>query len=169
MTNDVPKIKRKDIKYVCKCIFDILIILLLSPIIILLSAAIFLMILVEQIFTGDYGPLLISEPRISRGRPFQLIKLNMFKESYRKRYREEDAFFQKYGSHGMLQRNPDALRFVGPFMKKFYVDELGQITNILKGEMSVVGPRPQPPMDISDSVPPRTILNTGIFCFKANK
>lgn len=169
MTDDVPDIKQKRAKYVCKRVFDLLIVLFLSPFAILFATGIFLMILVEQVLTGDYGPLLISEPRMSRGRRFQLIKLNMFKESYRKRYIEEDAFFKKYGSHGMLQRNPDAFRFVGPFMNKFYVDELGQIINILKGEMSVVGPRPQPLIEASNSHPPRKFLNTGIFCFKVNK
>jgi hypothetical protein len=74
----------------------------------------------------------------------------------------------KYSSYGALQRDPDALRFVGPFMKKFYLDELGQIMNILKGEMSVVGPRPLPPTDDSNALAPRKLLNTGVFCFKAN-
>jgi len=54
-------------------------------------------------------------------------------------------------------------------MKKFYLDELGQIYNILAGEMSVVGPRPLPVVSESNSFPPRRMLKTGIFCFPANQ
>ena len=169
MTNSVISIKQKRIKGAFKRTFDIVVILLISPIAILVTTLIFLMILIEQILTGDFGPVLIAEPRISRGRPFNLLKLNMFKEGPRQQYRKEDGYFEKYGSHSMLQKNSESLRFVGSFMKKFYMDELGQVINILRGEMSVVGPRPQPPIETSNDLPPRKFLKTGIFCFKANK
>lgn len=73
------------------------------------------------------GPLLYREERWTAGRPFQILK---FRTAY--------VGSQAPGSVGQVTRT-------GHLLKKFYLDELPQVLNILRGEMTFVGPRPNTP------------------------
>lgn len=73
------------------------------------------------------GPLLYREERWTAGRPFQILK---FRTAY--------VGSQEPGSAGRVTRT-------GHLLKKFYLDELPQVLNILRGEMTFVGPRPNTP------------------------
>lgn len=73
------------------------------------------------------GPLLYREERWTAGRPFQILK---FRTAY--------PGSQSPGSVGRVTRT-------GHLLKKFYLDELPQVLNILRGEMTFVGPRPNTP------------------------
>jgi len=156
-------------KDVCKRIFDTLLSLallfLLSPIYIL----IFISLIVEQILTKDFGPLYISETRVSKGKKFSLYKLNMYRESKRKEFIKNSEMFAKYGSWSFLQKDETSLRLFGKVMKKFYLDELGQLFNILRGDMSFVGPRPLPVGYELNNQTPRLLLKAGLVGFATNK
>jgi len=130
----------KTAKFAAKRSMDLIIILGASPVWVTVIILTSLAVLAEQLITWDFGPLIVHEMRISRGKQFPLYKLCMFKESYRKKYFDGP---DEVKSHTFLQKqNPDSLRLTGRIMKKYYFDELGQIFNVLLGHMSVVGPRP---------------------------
>jgi exopolysaccharide biosynthesis polyprenyl glycosylphosphotransferase len=80
------------------------------------------------------GPIFYIQKRIGyRGRPFYLIKF---------RTMIEDA--EKFGPQ-WAQENDPRVTPVGKILRKTHLDELPQLINILKGEMSFVGPRPERP------------------------
>lgn len=78
-----------------------------------------------------------SETRISQGEKFKLYKFRIFTLKS-----IEQA--QKFGvvHTKKLEKDKKNMTFVGRMLKKIYFDELPQLYNVLKGDMSLVGPRP---------------------------
>ena len=95
------------------------------------------------------GPLLYHETRISRGREFRMYKLRSVKQSVidAARNSPEGLVTLKH-----LEKDEANFTAVGSFLRKFYLDELGQLVNILTGDMTIVGPRPWPPKEFWDSI-----------------
>jgi lipopolysaccharide/colanic/teichoic acid biosynthesis glycosyltransferase len=87
----------------------------------------------------DRGPVLYRERRISQGREFDLLKLRTVRRDVLARAERGDRHAR------LLERDPDNLTWAGRrVLKPWYLDELPQLVNILRGEMSLVGPRPWP-------------------------
>ncbi|MFL5946456.1 MAG: sugar transferase, partial [Gaiellaceae bacterium] len=85
----------------------------------------------------DRGSLLYSEPRISRGREFGLLKFRTLRS---------DVLRRAAGHARLLEVEPANLTWLGrQVLKPWYLDELPQLWNVLRGEISLVGPRPWPP------------------------
>jgi len=148
---------------------DLAVLVLAMPVLLPILAVLLLAVAVEQLLTLDFGPLVISEPRVSRSRVFPLYKLSMYRESARRRYMREAPEFREMGTYAYLAKDPTSLRRVGRLMKKYYFDELGQVLNVLVGHMSVVGPRPRLVQEAVSATPPHQLLKTGIFGFNANR
>jgi lipopolysaccharide/colanic/teichoic acid biosynthesis glycosyltransferase len=95
----------------------------------------------------DRGPFLYREPRISRGREFELLKLRTLRS---------DALGRQVGveAHArLLEMDPENLTWAGRrILKPWYLDELPQLLNVLRGELSLVGPRPWPPSMVAGQV-----------------
>ena len=107
--------------------------LLLIP----LFAVIALSVLAQSVFRpAARGPILISERRMSRGAPFTMFKFCTYY------VREDELHAHKRGTTDFV--NDRNVTPVGWILRKFYLDELPQIWNILMGHMSFVGPRPVP-------------------------
>jgi exopolysaccharide biosynthesis polyprenyl glycosylphosphotransferase len=95
------------------------------------------------------GPVLYSAPRAGhKGRPFRCYKFrtmvkdaDALKEGLRERNQRQGPFFK-------ITDDPRVTR-LGRFLRRFSLDELPQLVNVLKGEMSLVGPRPHPLDDVS--------------------
>jgi lipopolysaccharide/colanic/teichoic acid biosynthesis glycosyltransferase len=86
----------------------------------------------------DRGPLLYRERRISRGREFPLLKFRVLREDVLVRIGEDE--------HARLyEADAGNLTWAGRrILKPWYLDELPQLFNVLRGDMSLVGPRPWP-------------------------
>jgi exopolysaccharide biosynthesis polyprenyl glycosylphosphotransferase len=103
-----------------------------------------LAVLAVWIKLDSSGPVLYSSRRVGKkGRVFHCYKLRTMvvnadelKESLRPRNERQGPIFK-------IQDDPRITRF-GKFLRKYSLDELPQFWNVLKGEMSLVGPRPHP-------------------------
>jgi len=117
--------------------FATLLLVLLAPILaVLLTAMAADMVLRPR----DRGAFLYREPRISRGRVFGLLKFRTLREDVL-------ADMRDAGGHARLyEAEPANLTWAGRrVLKPWYLDEVPQLLNVLRGEISLVGPRPWPP------------------------
>jgi len=93
------------------------------------------------IWSQDRGPVFHREPRISAGQPFTLLKFRTVQIS------AIDATHEKGLTIKHLERTNCGHTRVGRVIRRWYLDELPQLINILCGEMSLVGPRPPAPAE----------------------
>jgi lipopolysaccharide/colanic/teichoic acid biosynthesis glycosyltransferase len=88
----------------------------------------------------DRGSFFYRERRISRGRPFDLLKFRTVRREAAASQAGEEAHAR------LLESDRANLTWAARrIVKPWYLDELPQLVNVLKGEMSLVGPRPWPP------------------------
>lgn len=81
----------------------------------------------------DGGPVIFSQERIGyKGKPFTLYK-----------FRSMTVDSEADGKPALCQKNDARLTKIGRFLREHHLDELPQLWNVLKGEMSFVGPRPE--------------------------
>lgn len=87
------------------------------------------------IFLEDRGPVFYSQERITQnGRPFWILKFRTMRV---------DA--EKFGAQWASEHDPRITR-VGQFLRRTRIDEIPQLINVLRGDMSLVGPRPERPI-----------------------
>ncbi|MBQ7085727.1 MAG: sugar transferase, partial [Anaerotignum sp.] len=83
----------------------------------------------------DGGPVLYQQTRLTlHGKPFQLYK-----------FRSMIVNAEKDGVARLAKANDSRITPLGAILRRFRLDELPQLLNILKGEMSIVGPRAERP------------------------
>ena len=117
--------------------FDVVVasiaLILLSPIFLLTALAIVL---------EDGGPVFFTQQRA--GKDMQSFKIYKF----RSMYRNAEAMFERMQSqneqtgHAFKIKDDPRVTHVGRFIRRYSIDELPQLLNIIKGDMSIVGPRP---------------------------
>ncbi|WP_245227120.1 WecB/TagA/CpsF family glycosyltransferase [Parasedimentitalea maritima] len=112
----------------------------LSPLLLLICAAIRL---------ESPGAVIFSQKRIGRnGKPFTLYKFRSMHVDAGARRQELLATSDREGICFKARNDPRVTR-VGRFLRRFSLDELPQIVNILSGKMSIVGPRPALPEEVA--------------------
>lgn len=120
-----------------KRLFDVafaMIVLVMTWPLMLLTA---LAILIES---GVRAPVLYRQERVGeRGKPFPLIKFRSMRT---------DA--EKDGVARWASKHDDRVTRVGRFIRKVRLDELPQLWNVLRGDMSLIGPRPERPQFVED-------------------
>ncbi|HEV7349180.1 exopolysaccharide biosynthesis polyprenyl glycosylphosphotransferase [Telluribacter sp.] len=111
--------------------------LLFSLLVMLVGAPVFLLVMVAVKLTSP-GPVFFTQSRTGRwGKNFSIYKFRTMKV---------DA--DSYGlQHSQGKKDP-RLTGIGAFLRQTRLDELPQFLNVIKGEMSVVGPRPLPHYDV---------------------
>ena len=114
------------IKRTVDIILSLLLIILTSPIMLITAAAIKLC---------DRGPVFYKQVRCTKNsREFNIIKFRSMIENA-----------EKKGVAVLAEENDPRITPVGRFIRKMRIDELPQLFNVLKGDMSFVGPRPERP------------------------
>lgn len=114
------------VKRVMDIVGSILCIILFSPT---------MLITAVLIKTTSRGPLIFAQERVGRhNRPFKMYK-----------FRSMQVQDEKQEQRGWTVQNDPRITGVGGFIRKTSIDELPQLFNVLKGDMSLIGPRPERP------------------------
>jgi lipopolysaccharide/colanic/teichoic acid biosynthesis glycosyltransferase len=113
------------------------------------------------------GPIFYRSIRIGRnGRPFTFLKLrSMVRDADRHRH-QLSHLNEVDGPAFKISRDPRVTR-VGRFLRTTSIDEIPQFVNVLRGEMSLVGPRPPIPEEVAQYEPwqlRRLDVRPGITC-----
>jgi lipopolysaccharide/colanic/teichoic acid biosynthesis glycosyltransferase len=93
----------------------------------------------------DRGPVLYRERRISREREFDLLKLRTVRADVLGRLGADEYV-------RLPEADPSNLTRAGRLLKRWYLDELPQLVNIVRGDISLVGPRPWPVAMVREQV-----------------
>lgn len=134
------------VKRVMDIVFSLILIILFLPIIILIFIVINL---------DSKGPILADTPeRVGRkGKLFKMYKFRSMVENAHEMLRENPKYKKLYGAYKKgsykLKDDPRVTK-IGRFLRKHSLDEIPQLFNILKGEMSLVGPRAYYPDELKE-------------------
>lgn len=95
------------------------------------------------------GPIFYSQVRVGKGgRRFKMFKFRSMSIGAEDRIEEVRVFNEASGPIFKIKEDPRVTR-VGRLLRKTSLDELPQLLNVLKGEMSLVGPRPPLPSEVA--------------------
>ena len=123
LSHDLMPVWQANVKQLLDILISLLSLIILSPFILFLSIGVKL---------SSPGPVIYSHERIGRfGKPFRIYK-----------FRSMDHDAEKDGPVLSSKDDPRLTPF-GRFMRKYRFDEIPNFINVLKGEMSLVGPRPE--------------------------
>lgn len=113
------------------------------------------------------GPI-YAQTRVGRdGKEFTFYKFRTMRPNAEAELEELLPFNEMEGPAFKMKNDPRITR-VGRFLRKTSIDELPQLWNVLKGEMSIVGPRPGLPREVAqydDYARQRLLITPGLTCF----
>jgi len=123
----LTEIHMPDWQIAVKRLFDVVVSFLM--IIMLIPAFIYFAVIIKK---DSKGPVFYWQERIGRnGKPFQILK-------FRTMYTSSEN-----GTPKLSSPNDSRITNIGRILRKYRLDELPQFWNVIKGEMSIVGPRPE--------------------------
>lgn len=129
---------------VVKRLFDVIV----SALLILLSSPV-MAVVALLVKLESPGPVLFRQERVGiAGKPFQMLKFRSMVVDAEQRLAELTKQNEGNGLLFKMKNDPRVTR-VGRFLRKFSLDELPQLFNILGGSMSLVGPRPPLPSEVA--------------------
>ena len=115
---------------VVKRMLDIIISLLMMPFLLL-----FIVVFGLVIWLEDHGPVFYNAPRMGKDfKPFKMYKFRSMKVNAPDLVMEDGSTYNGADDPRMTR--------IGAFMRRMSIDEFPQFLNVLKGDMSVIGPRP---------------------------
>ncbi len=98
----------------------------------------------------DGRPVLFRQIRVGvRGRPFKIYKFRTMYRDAEDRYEEVAALSDTRGAAFKMTDDPRITSW-GRVLRRASIDEFPQFLNVLRGEMSIVGPRPAPPREVAE-------------------
>jgi exopolysaccharide biosynthesis polyprenyl glycosylphosphotransferase len=99
------------------------------------------------------GPILLRQTRVGRdGRHFGCFKFRSMRPDAEKLQRELEGLNERNGPIFKIKDDPRITR-LGRFLRKYSIDEIPQLLNVVRGEMSMVGPRPPLPKEVAKYEP----------------
>jgi exopolysaccharide biosynthesis polyprenyl glycosylphosphotransferase len=97
----------------------------------------------------DHGPVLFHQKRVGRqGVPFHMLKFRSMVIDAEARLAALSTDNERHGPLFKLEHDPRVTR-IGRFMRATSLDELPQLFNVIRGDMSIVGPRPALPAEVA--------------------
>jgi len=99
------------------------------------------------------GPVFFSQERVGyHGRKFKLLKFRTMESDAESRLDELMNLNEQSGPVFKIDNDP-RITGVGKFLRKFSLDELPQLYNVIRGDMNLVGPRPPLPAEVKQYKP----------------
>jgi exopolysaccharide biosynthesis polyprenyl glycosylphosphotransferase len=109
----------------------------------------FLALIAVLVKLSSNGPMLFRQERVGRhGEPFQMLKFRTMVANAEELIADLAKWNEADGPLFKLKRDPRVTR-VGQVLRRYSLDELPQLWNVLRGEMSLVGPRPALPREVT--------------------
>jgi lipopolysaccharide/colanic/teichoic acid biosynthesis glycosyltransferase len=117
----------------------------------------------------DRGPVVFSQTRVGRfGKEFRMYKFRSMRLSAEAEFEKLLVRNQHADGVTFKMKNDPRITRAGKWLRRFSLDELPQFVNVLKGNMSLVGPRPPTPREVALYSPAdrrRLAVKPGLTCF----
>lgn len=149
---------------VCKRIFDVFISIFAMVILFIPFLVIMLIIAIDS---PGASPIYVQERLGKNGKPFRFYKFRSMKPRADEMLEELLPSNEMDGPAFKIKNDPRITRF-GKFIRKSAIDEIPQFINVLRGDMSLVGPRPPLPREVelyTEQQMERLSVTPGITCF----
>jgi exopolysaccharide production protein ExoY len=122
---------------ICR-ILAVILLIILFPIFLLIALAIFI---------DDSSPVFFLQKRLGKkGQRFNILKFRTMRNNSQQekiRWKKNNPnLWQEYNKNNFKLKNDPRINRTGALLRKFSLDELPQLINIIKGEMTFIGPRP---------------------------
>ena len=111
----------------------------------IIASPIFLFLMVFNLFGESKGPLLFKQKRYGKyGKTFYIYKFRSMVVNADEKLKANKELYEKYvqNNYKLEQDEDPRVTKLGRLLRKTSLDEIPQLINVLKGEMSIVGPRP---------------------------
>ena len=153
----------KPVYEVCKRIFDLVMatfaLIVLSPVLLVVSIA---------IWAQDGAAPIYTSVRLTKGgKEFKMYKFRSMCPNADQKLDELLKYNEMEGPAFKMENDPRVTK-VGHFIRRTSIDELPQLINIIKGDMSIIGPRPPLPREVAQYTPyqmHRLDVKTGLACY----
>lgn len=157
------KVNKSESYLIAKRVLDVLIsfiaLILLSPLLIIISIL---------IVSTSKGPIIFKQDRVGKdGKIFKMYKFRSMVVNAEELKDKLEKDNEMNGPMFKIKNDPRVTK-VGHFIRKTSIDELPQLINVLKGEMSLVGPRPSLPKEVEEFEPwmlERLTVLPGLTCY----
>lgn len=155
--------KSQPVYEACKRIFDCIAaglgLVVLSPLFLGVSIA---------VWAGDHESPIYSQIRLTKdGKPFRMYKFRSMCKNADKMLDDLMDQNEVDGPAFKMAKDPRITK-IGHFLRKTSIDELPQLLNVLRGDMSIIGPRPPLPREVAQYTPyqmHRLDVKTGLACY----
>lgn len=153
----------KPVYDVCKRIFDLVMsvfaLIVLSPVFLITAIA---------IKREDGGAVIFKQTRLTKGgREFEMYKFRSMCVDAEEKLKDLLDKNEVKGPAFKIEDDPRITK-VGKIIRKTSIDELPQLVNIIKGDMTIIGPRPPLPREVEQYTPyqmHRLDVKTGLACY----
>lgn len=159
-----PQVRQRSVYLAVKrgqdIVLSVLALIVLFPFLLIIAAAI--------VIDDPHGSPIFSQIRCGQGgKEFRLYKFRTMYSDAEQRLEELMPYNEMNGPAFKIKNDPRVTRF-GHWLRRSGLDELLQLINILRGDMSIVGPRPPLPREVAQYTPyqmKRLSVRPGLTCF----